>query len=142
MLDEVLAIRKKIKNLDERIFEIRSKIESPKNQIISDMPRGGSGKNILDKLLDKVKRLETKRTALYVELASEWHKCEIVFKSCNISERHKELMKLHYYEGLSWRYCERNLKRLYPYENWNENKVFRINRITKEKIYKKINNNL
>lgn len=136
-LKEIMKIHDDIKAIDERIEEIRTRIESPKNQIISDMPRGGSSENVLEKALVKIERLETRKMFLHEMIVSKWHICEDFLNSCNIPDKQMVLMQYRYFYGLPWSKCVKEMKNEYPDEMWNENKVFRLHRQTITKIHKK-----
>lgn len=124
----LIEIHKVIKGIDEDIMIIRERIEAPKNQIISDMPRGGISENAVDKALDEIKKKESRRLYYCDVLVSKWLICEEILKSCNINQKHIELLKFRFLQGLSWRACVKGMTKLYNEEKWNENKVFRIYR--------------
>ena len=60
-LSNLITINEKIRKIDNDIIEIRERITSPKNQIISDMPKGsGATESVIDNALTKIERLEEK----------------------------------------------------------------------------------
>ena len=128
-LSNLISINNEIKKIDDRIAEIRERITSPKNQIISDMPKGsGTTENALDNALTKIERLEARKANYYKELALEWLVCEKAFKSCHLTLRQIELLKYRYYYALQWEQCAIMMKKRHPNELWNENKVYRVRR--------------
>ena len=127
--DKCFNTRRKINDIDEDIYELRCAVGSPRNQIITDMPKGSGGTgNALDNAVIKLEKLERKRKLILSRLEEEWVVCESIMKACNISEKHKEVMRLRYFKGLSWSKCLKAIKEEYSEEKWNDNKIYRIHR--------------
>lgn len=122
------TLHKKIAETDEKIMETREQLTSPKAQIITDMPRSRTVENAIERGIEKTMQLEEKRAYYYDCLVSEWLIIEEIFNECNISTTYIELMKNRYLYGLKWKDCAKAMKKVYPKEKWNENKVFRIYR--------------
>lgn len=128
-LKKVKDLCEKIGEIDEKIEVIETRLYSPKNQIISDMPRGnGRSNDTLDRALTKLDTLRDTRKFYYDRLVSAWLICEKVFNSCDISDKHVKMFKYRYFNGLAWRKVLRRMEKDYPNEPWNENKIFRMYR--------------
>lgn len=136
-LTNLLTINKKIGKIDNDIIEIRERITSPKNQIISDMPKGsGATESVIDTALAKIERLEKRKSYWHDTLMSEWLECEEVLSKCGLTREHIELMKFRYYHALKWEHCLVMMKKRHTTMIWNKNKVFRMNRQVVENCFK------
>ena len=134
LLDECLALRRYIKQTDEKIAEIEAVLYSPKNQIISDMPKGGGSSNDkVDKLLEKIAKLQRNRERAVRELTNKWLLVIEQLKKCEATESEMQMLKLRFFNALSWKQCARTLDQSIPSEKWDENRCFRCYR----KIIKK-----
>lgn len=129
-LDNCLEYTRDIKAKDEIILEIRYRTLSPKNQIITDMPKGGGGNsNLMDSYLVKIERIERSKDALKEKRKLEWEKAKAKFNDTGITNAETvELMRLRFCCGLSWKKCALKMKELYPESKWNINKCFRVYR--------------
>lgn len=125
-LQECLEVKREIERLNERIVEIKAVVFSPKNQIITGMPHGGSGENAIEKYLIKLERLEERKKALYKELSDTWKAAEE--KMPNLEEQERYLLYIRFTRGLPWKKCAVEMNKLYG--NWNINRVFRTYRKT------------
>lgn len=123
-LEECLILKKEIDEIDEKIYEIRVRILSAKNQIITGMPRGGSAENAIEKYLLEVEYQMQKKDNLLERQAKLWHKA--LKKLPKIQPQEKYLLQLRFIRGLSWKKCEAEMN--IAYGNWNSNKIFRIYR--------------
>jgi hypothetical protein len=122
-LTECLDTKRKINKKREKIQELRMRILSPKNQIITGMPfGGGSTENAVDKYLVTLERLEKQEKALKNYQKKQWKKaCE---KIGDISEQNKELLYLRFMKGYQWKKCVIILND--KYGRWSVNKAFYI----------------
>ena len=125
-LQECLELKREIERLNERIVEIRAVVFSPKNQVITGMPRGGNGENVIEKYLIKLERLEERKKALYKDLSDTWQAAE--GKMPNLAEQERYLLYIRFARGLPWKKCAVEMDKRYG--NWNINKVFRTYRKT------------
>lgn len=125
-----LELIKKIKEKNELILEIKYRTLSPKNQIISDMPRGGGMKtNVMDDYLVKVERLQQTKETFQNLLEHEWNNAVKTLEKIGVKDRETvELMKLRFYYGLPWEKCADKMQERYPDGRWNTNKCFRVYR--------------
>lgn len=126
LIRAIMDDHKKLNEIDERIIELRGRIESPRSSIISDMPRGGgTGKGIEDSLA-VIEKLQAKRVFYSDRIVSQWHVIENMLKYCSTSKKYITLMEYRLLHGLTWKSCVKAMKKEYPDEKWNENKNFRI----------------
>ena len=125
-LDECLRLKRRIEELDEKILEIRERALSPKNQIISDMPKGGGGGNPIEEYLIKSEKLEKERSRCKRALEEQWRSITETFKTLGISNTYELLMKYRFYYGLTWRNCTKLIQKDDPDTVWDENRVFRV----------------
>lgn len=127
-LQECLNAKRKIDTIDEKIYELRARVFSPKNQIISDMPRSKGGvDNAIEKYIIKLERLQQQKDDMLKYQAQQWQ--IVQEKTPNIKEQEKQLLYIRFVKGFAWNKCVVELNR--QYGNWNVNKAFRI--------YRKIN---
>lgn len=126
-LKACLDIRREITEIEEKIFELREAVAAPKNQVITGMPRGGASDNVLDKYLIKVERLENRKNDLCVELHNKWNIVKMKLANANECKGSTlKILKLRFYHGCSWNKCVGIITKIYPDENWNINKAFRV----------------
>ena len=123
-LEKCLEIKREIEDIDEEIIELKSQIASPKNQVLTGMPRGGNNENAMERYLLKVEKLEQRKTNLLKYQAKKWQIA--LEKLPNISEQEKFMLHIRFIKGKTWKKCARDLN--VKYGNWNINKVFRIYR--------------
>ena len=136
LLNHCLELKGKIDLINDRIADIESKLSSPKNQIISDMPRGGGGgESITDKLLDRKWALTEKKVMYEAELNSKWIKIHKALNGIGATEEQIVLFQLRFREGLLWKDCQKYMQKHYG-DTWNENKVYRVNRTLLSKMHK------
>lgn len=126
-LNECLRLSRDINEINERLVELRYKILSPKNQIISDAPKGGGGpNNAIEEYIIKSERLEKRKAAITARLDNCWAEALSVFKEREMPKTYISLMWYRFYKAHSWKKCISDMKGQYPDELWNENKIFRI----------------
>ena len=123
-LQECLTTKKKIDKLDARIYELRSAVLAPKNQIITDMPksRGGVG-NPIEKYLLRLERLQARKDILLAYQREQWEKAQ---RKAQMTKQESYLLYLRVISGLPWKKCVALTNKRYP--SMNENKAFRIYR--------------
>lgn len=127
-LQECLNIKRQIDNIDEKIYKLKAVIYSPKNQIITGMPRGGNNENAVDRYLIKLEQLEGKKIDLSKKQKSLWQDSVTRIET---NDQERELLYKRFVQGMPWKRCVFELNSTYG--NWNINKAFRI--------YGKINRN-
>jgi DNA-directed RNA polymerase specialized sigma subunit len=121
-LQECLETKRRINEIDEKINTLKAAIYSPKNQIITGMPRGGNNENVIERYLIKLEDLKRKKSSLEKHQSEQW---EIILqKLSNINEQERHLLYMRFMEGLSWNRCVMIMQK--KYINWNLNKAFRV----------------
>ena len=128
-LNSCLETRQDIKDLDLKIAELRGKLYSPKNQIISGMPKAMGGGSLIDSGLIRLELLTDKRKKLEANLNKQWENIQIRDTVRYLTETQYELIYLRFYEGSSWKEVMIKL-------DMSSNKVFKMFRITKSAIEK------
>lgn len=121
-LKECLELKRQINRIDEKINELKSAICSPKNQVITGMPRGGNNDNAIDKYLIKLERLKKRRANLQKQQSELWE--TIKRKAGEITEQEQYLLYIRCVEGFPWNKCCMLMQK--KYKKWNLNKCFRI----------------
>ena len=128
-LDECLKATRAIKDIDEQIEEIKARAMSPKNQIITGMPRGTNGfGGKSDDYVIKLERLYNRRQKRINARDEHWNTALHIFNDINIREDHIHLLRLRFYCGMQWDKCCILMSERYPERNWNINKIFRVYR--------------
>ena len=122
-LDECLSVSKKLKKIDEDITELKCRNSAPKNQIITDMPKGGGSLiNNLDSYLIKLEKLEKRRKRVQFQLDMAWNVAEQALKDIGVTDPQAiQLMKYRFYNGLAWKKCSMKMQ-------WTLNKCFYVYR--------------
>lgn len=128
-LKSCLETRRDIKDLDLKIAELRGKLYSPKNQIISGMPKAMGGGSLIDSGLIRLELMTEKRKKLEANLNKQWENIQIRDTVRYLTETQYELIYLRFYEGSSWKDVMIKL-------DMSSNKVFKMFRITKSAIEK------
>lgn len=129
-LTECLNTRRKINEINDKLYELRASVLSPKSQVITGMPRSGGGgdNNAIERYMIRAEKLTEKVERLEAYQAEQW---EIVLsraKEARISVRNIELLYYRYVKGLSWKVCTAKMKKKYKW--WNINTSFRKHRET------------
>ena len=105
--------------MQDQILSLREQIISPKNQVITGMPRGGNGSgDKIGEIISRVDELERKYLSKCKLLLEE---CESIEKAIETLEsRERLLIRYKYIEGLKWRkvaekmnYSEENIYKLH-----------------------------
>ena len=126
LLEQCLDKTRIIKELDEQIAELRARATSPKNQIITGMPRGGGGGNQSERYMERLERIEARRRKVALDRGILWNKVLDLLAFEN-TEYHTMLW-CRFFRGMRWNAVCDFLKENYPNSKWNMNKVFRIYR--------------
>lgn len=121
-LEQCLKIRRDINDIENKLAVLRAAIESPKNQIMTGMPRGGVQENPLDKYLIKAEQLEKQKCELITQQKHLWTTARKKLK--NISSEELYIMRLRFVDGLTWKKCVAVMN--CKYGNWNINRAFRV----------------
>lgn len=94
-------MKKEHRDLERRIAEIDTKLQSARSQRLDGMPRGGSGENyVREELLDTKTELLKEYQAKEAELAAELLVIEQAIDT--LEPRERLLMRLHYIDGQTW----------------------------------------
>ena len=126
-------LKKRIKENNDDIEEIETALYYPRNQVVTDMPRGGGSRgNTVDRLLAKLERLKAEREMLKSEHYVLWNKILEKLNICGASEDVKKLFELRFYHFKQWKECV-PLMTKFSGEEWNENRVYREYRSICEK---------
>lgn len=135
--DKCLKLSRKIVDIDEEIIELKTMVMSPKNQAITDMPRGGGVANAIENYLIRLEKLERKKSNAEIERNQLWKEIkEICLASGVCEEETIRLLKERFYCGKSWNKCLNKMIKEYPNSRWNINKCFRVYRAVLCKIHK------
>lgn len=137
-LDSCLRLARQIKKKEDDIEELESRIMSAKNQIISDMPKGGGiGGNELESYLLKKERLEKIKSNLQALLNEKWKIIICEFDNCGIKDTEiRKMMWYRFYKGHEWKVCAKIMRKKYPEKIWNKNKCMRVYRYVLCKLHK------
>lgn len=126
-LERILEMRRSVDDLNLRIVELESMV-LPKAQVITGMPRGGDHENAIEKYTETKITLEEKRERILRKMARLWKGLEGRFDQCGITERQKAMLEARFYNGLPWKRCVLAMRQVYPDEQWDEQKLFRMYR--------------
>ena len=128
-LNECLRLTREIKAVAERLEELRTRAMSPKNQVITGMPKGGGmmhGSN--EEYIIKQEKLNRKKERLSEKRSVMWERAYSLMLDKGAKKDHIELMWLRFYKGLKWAKCCAEMQKKHPNRNYNINLVFRIYR--------------
>ncbi|MBQ3285405.1 MAG: hypothetical protein IJH40_07165 [Ruminococcus sp.] len=134
-LQDIYRLRRKIWSTEDAIDTLIARNTAPKNQTLSDMPKGGSGgkKQVEEYLICKealLNKLQHQREAIYIQWLAFLNGSSVELSRMDIT-----LLRLRYFKGYRWKKCVRKLQLIYPAAMWNENKAFR----THKHLMKKLN---
>ena len=135
--DEILNIRREINDIDIRLYELKQ-MTQPKAQIISDMPRGGDRKNLIEEYVIKAEALHKKRDTLCYAIKEKWQGIESLFVVCGVKAEERYVMWLRFFNGLPWKKCSKEMCNEYKSDKWNEQRLFRVYRSVLVKVNKRI----
>lgn len=127
-LDECLRISRKIKDIEEQIIILKSRVMSAKNQVISDMPKGGGKQtNDMDTYLMKLEKYEQIKDAYKKELNEQWEYALKILRQIGVTKDETiSLLKFRFYYGYAWKKCYRKMQDKYKEQKWTLNKCFYI----------------
>lgn len=135
-LDLCLKLRREINEIHEHISELRSKMESARNQVISDMPKSKSVNSGIESYIIKCERLEEKRDKKYKELDETWDRIRQSFILCGVKEIEERAMFYRFVLGFKWNTVAAKMSEDHQDQNWNANKCFRTYRSVLYKLRK------
>lgn len=127
-LDDCLEETRKLKEINEQIAELKARTMSPKNQIITGMPRSGGGGNQNESYIVKLERLEARRDKIRARRAALWASIATACNDKKIKPEYISLLRHRFFKGLQWNKCCKLMCEEYPDSSWNMNKVFRVYR--------------
>lgn len=127
-LNEVLEYSRRITEISYRILELEEKCRSPKNQLITGMPRSKGCGGTTEDTIAKIEILKNKRMQLIAKQGEWWLKAVNILESNGISREYIDLMFHRFFIGAKWEECAERMDKEYPGRNWNENKCFRVYR--------------
>ena len=127
-LDECLAKTRRIKELEEEIEEIRERAMSPRNQIITGMPRSSGGQNQSESYIVMIERREAAIDRLTKNRDQLWDETVDFLRGKNVNHVYIMLLRYRFYCGLPWQKCCDLMCEEDPTGKWNINKVFRVYR--------------
>ena len=132
LLDECYNFKESFDDINNDIIEIETALYYPRNQVITDMPRGGATGNAVDNLLTKLEGLKAEREMLKAEHNAVWNEILKKLNSCGASENVKKLFELRSCQFYQWKDCAPIMAE-FTGEEWNVSKVYRIRRAICEK---------
>lgn len=135
-LDEIIELRRDINSIIERLTELKQ-MTQPKVQTISDMPRGGERKNVIEEYIIKSERLQNKLNNKKLELDRKWEELKKLCENSKLTEAQLKVITNRFYFAKSWRECVLIMRTAYPDTEWNEQKLFRIYRNVLSKLNRK-----
>lgn len=102
-LEQCFEIRKEIESIEERIIEMKTRIYSPKNQVITGMPNSISGGGGIEKGICIIEKLAEDKNRLQKELDDIWVNVKCKVNSGIIDDFEYEILFLRFYSGLKWK---------------------------------------
>ena len=135
-LDEIIELRRDINSIIERLTELKQ-MTQPKVQTISDMPRGGERKNVIEEYIIKSERLQNKLNNKKLQLDRKWEELKKLCENAKLTEAQLKVITNRFYFAKSWRECVLIMRIAYPDTEWNEQKLFRIYRNVLSKLNRK-----
>jgi len=100
-LKNVIAEYQSRKDLEGRIRRLRDAAERITTQL-TGMPRGSSGEDKLAAIVSEIADLETELCEKIVRIEREMQEADKLIDELP-DETHRRLLRLRYYEGLSWK---------------------------------------
>lgn len=126
-LDDMLRLNREIDRVCDKLEECELRNTAPKNQLISDMPKGKS------RTSNEVEDYVIYKTALIAEFESLVQTRWIMWLSflnhtegARLTQQERRLLKARFVDGKKWRICALQMRVFYPFEIWNENRCFRM----------------
>ena len=131
-LKELLNVARRLDEIDEQIISLKSVAYSPKNQVITGMPRGGKSENPIEKYVVKIEKLEKRKETLIAYQLEEWYVMKFKLKKFATDEE-IHLMFARFVKGLSWEKAVNELNDKFS-TDWGINKAFRVYGKIKKKL--------
>ena len=135
-LNECLNLAREIKEKRELLAEMQYRSISPKNQILSGMPRGGGAQlNQIERNLIQSEKLKKAIRALEHERLETWKCATFRLKKAGVTnDEHIKLLEMRFFYGFSWKKCNAIVTNLFPNSKWDINKCFRVYRASLRKV--------
>lgn len=138
-LNECLRITREIEKVREKLIFIKAAIQAPKNQIISDLPKGGNCPvSAIETYLEKEEKLQDDLRALKIERSEKWQAFQNIAAEKGVTKEDVHLMQLRFFRGYSWNKCTAVMRSRYG-DKWNANRTFRVYRQVLSKCTKTSN---
>ena len=118
-LERCYMIRQEIREIDDKICELKMSVYYPSGSNMDGMPRRSSGDNAYDRYMVRLDTLSQQKYIYTEELNEEWREVVRVFRSCGVTDEEKSIMKSRFYYGMSWQDSAK-------YNKCDESKCFRI----------------
>ncbi len=124
-LDECLRLTREIEKVREKLLIIKAAISEPKNQVISDLPRGGNNPvNAIEMYLEKAEQYEDDLRTLKNERTENWETFNRIAAESDVTKEDVHLMQLRFMRGYSWNKCTAVMRSRHG-DKWNTNRTFR-----------------
>lgn len=133
-LDKLLDINREINRICEKIEVCEAKNTAPKNQLLSDMPKCGRTSSEVEDYVIHKEQLCAKLDELTASLKINWYAFLNQAQEAHLTKQERELLKARFLDGKKWSVCAMQMKAIYPFDGWDENKVFRTYRSILYKI--------
>ncbi len=128
-LTECLNTKRKIDEIDEKLYALRVAILSPKAQIITGMPRSqGGDNNAVECYMIKAEKLNAEKETLKAYQMELWSGVMLKCNDVNVPKKDRKLLYLRFIKGLSWKASTAEMQK--EYKKWNINTTFRRYRKT------------
>ena len=135
-LDECFEIAEELNDHRNKITELKLKTMSPKNQIITDMPKGKGGANSIENYIQRLERLEKIERNIIRKQKSKWAAAKAKLAEKGITDNETlDMLQERYSNGYMWKFVAVIMKEKYPSNNWNENKCYRVNQMVLCKMH-------
>ena len=127
LLEDCLSLAKDILQKEEEIAEWKLAAMSAKNQIITDMPKGGAQQNVMENYMLRLEKLEKEKGLLVRKQQGKWQSVIHLLQRAGIQEDSPcvEMLRIRFMQGYSWNKCVKKMCKKYPDGKWNANKCFR-----------------
>ncbi len=133
-LEKIADLKKKISDYEEQLKNLYFKNTAPKNQIFSDMPKGGNNGNSIEEYIIKMEKIENIITGYHLMLSKHWYSANIKFKKAGLTSLEIELLKYRFLCNYKWKNCIMKMQKKHPEMKWTENRVFFAYRAIRDKL--------
>lgn len=129
ILSQYKDIKKEIKHIEELIQRLESKMTSPRNSIITDMPTSPSYNP--DKMGNDLIKLDELRDK-YVEIKTKLYNQQIIAEDLikDLEPIERDIIRYRYFDGLPWKEVNKRV-------GYAQRQTFRIHDGAIEKLQKK-----